>query len=111
MKVLTHGFCTSFHFQNHHSGRSALILENGLNLFNDTFADALCLFIRLICNNIDLLNGKLNSDCIHSLVLLGLLLRLDHPEALALPEEREDIIRDRSLFIAGGERRILVGIT
>ena len=54
MKVLTHGFCTSFHFQNHHSGRSALLLENGLNLFNDTFADALCLFIRLICNNIDL---------------------------------------------------------
>ena len=46
-----------------------------------------------ICNNIDLLHCKLNSDCIHSLVLLGLLLRLDHPEALALPAERENIIR------------------
>ena len=46
-----------------------------------------------ICNNIDLLHCKLNSDCIHSLVLLGLLLRLDHPEALALPVERENIIR------------------
>lgn len=45
-----------------------------------------------ICNNIDLLDCKLNSDCIHSLILLGLLLRLDHPEALALPAERENII-------------------
>ena len=45
-----------------------------------------------ICNNIDLLDCKLNSDCIHSPILLGLLLRLDHPRALALPAERENII-------------------